>query len=110
MSNRYTVEVVKSGQPRPYADTIYHVRVTLEKREEWRGSTEWEPNAGITEEAARYIIGGLRCGFTDFIYPVRNLAGENISTTEDYYRTRLDWIKETAPGVWEFHTTTAFTD
>lgn len=105
MSYRYTVETIASGQPRAYADTINHSRVTFEKREEWRGSTEWEPCAGMKEEAVREMLRVLKCGFTDFVRP----TGRPM-TMEEVFTTRLDWLRETEPGVWEFHTTSEYTD
>jgi hypothetical protein len=104
-TRRYTVETLAAGQPRPYADTIHHVRVTME----WvpyAGPREWTPNTGSNPESIASILKGLRCGFTDFTYPPKDRE----ATTEDYFRTRLDWLRNTAPGVWEFHTTSASTD
>jgi hypothetical protein len=105
-SYRYTVETIASGQPRPYADTIHHVRVTFEHVPWLNGKDEFEPACWDNEEAVRDVLQGLRCGFTDFAYPPKDRP----STTEDYYRTRLDWLKRVEPNVWEFHTTSAFTD
>lgn len=102
---RYTIQTLASGQPRPYADTIRHVRVIMEWVP-WSGDVEWQPDAANVEEAIRERLKGLRCGFTDFTYPPK----EREATTADYFATRLDWLRMTAPGVWEFHTTSAFTD
>jgi hypothetical protein len=102
---RYTVETLKAGQPRPYADTIAHVRVTMEVMQTWRGSTEWEPNPATNTEWVYPILKGLCCGFTDFVYDPKTMPSQDA-----YFRTRLDWCKMVEPGVWEFHTTSAFTD
>lgn len=107
-TRRYTVETLAAGQPRSYADTINHVRVTFEwvpyiKREPGVEPV-FEPCANWTEEAVRDKLRGLQCGFTDFDY---NSSDKGMDA---YFRTRLDWLKETAPGVWEFHTTSAYTD
>ena len=104
MAERYTVETLASGQPRAYADTIRHVRVAFEKREDWRGSTEWQP-ATPTEAQVRETLKALRCGFTEFVRP----TGRPM-TMEEVFTTRLDWLRQTSPGVWEFHTTSEFTD
>lgn len=103
---RFTVQTIASGQPRAYADTINHVRVLLEHVPYVGGDGDkWEPNADLSVDGAKRIIAGLSCGFTDFTYPPKDRE----ATTEDYFRPRLDWIKSTAPGVWEFRTTSAYT-
>lgn len=102
---RYTISTLAAGQPRPYADTIHHVRVTMEWVP-WGGEREWTPDPANNLEAIKDRLAGLCCGFTDFTYPPKDRE----ATTEDYFRTRLDWLRNTAPGVWEFHTTSPFTD
>lgn len=98
---RITVDTLKAGQPRPYADTITHVRVTF----------EWQGVAGFSDKDAPYVpqdkfwnearvretLPGLCCGFPS-------------KPPEGWWSTRLDWLKEVSPGVWEFHATTPFTD
>lgn len=106
VATRITIETLASGQPRPYADTIRHVRVTFECRI-FRLDDDWKPwDERTKEEVVRDWLNRLQCGFTEFVYPPKDRE----ATTEDHYRTRLDWLKQVAPGVWEFHTTTAFTD
>jgi hypothetical protein len=105
---RYTVQTIASGQPRAYADTINHVRVTFEwvpyKKREDGEELAFEPCANWTPEAAQHALKGLCCGFTDFDYKTAE------PTMDNHFRTRLDWLREVAPGVWEFHTTSPFTD
>jgi hypothetical protein len=105
---RYTVQVIACGQPRAYADTINHVRVTFEwvpyKRREPNEELAFEPWTGATEEAVGRRLKGLCCGFTDF--DPRTAP----KTIDNHFRTRLDWLCEVAPGVWEFHTTDPYTD
>ncbi|MGQ3081043.1 MULTISPECIES: hypothetical protein [Alphaproteobacteria] len=103
-SRRFTIETLAAGQPRAYADTIHHVRVFLE-HVPYGGEGGWQPNANLAVEPVQKILAGLQCGFTDFKYP----PADRESTTEDYFRAHLDWIRSTAPGVWEFHTTSAYT-
>lgn len=112
---RYTVETLAAGQPRPYADSIHHVRVTFE----WNGwaedDAELEPNF-ISEDAARRQLLTLSCGFL-----------EKTKVEAHWADTRLDWLKpiggkpasEVIPhgdpnqicaSVWEFHTTSPYTD
>lgn len=104
---RVTCETLRSGQPRAYADTIRHVRVTFELQN-WDSRPEapkWIPRKGVTEEEVRAILPYMKCGFTDFVYDRKSDA-----SAEAYFRTRLDWLRKVSAGVWEFHTTSAFTD
>lgn len=105
---RYTVQTLAYGQPRPYADAINHTRVTFEwvpyKNREPGEEPTFEPCAGWSEDAAKRHLKNLCCGFTDFDY--RSAP----ATMDNHFRTRLDWLREVAPGVWEFHTTEPFTD
>lgn len=103
-ARRFTIETIAAGQPRAYADTINHVRVFLE-HVPYGGDGEWQPNANLAVEPVKKILAGLQCGFTDFTYPPKDRE----ATTADYFASRLDWIRSTAPGVWEFHTTSAYT-
>lgn len=98
---RITIEVLASGQPRPYADSQTHVRVTFEWWHSWAGNdadsrSKWTackwPEADI-----RACLKTLKCGFTD-------------AEPKCWADTRLNYLKEVQPGVWEFHTTTPFTD
>jgi hypothetical protein len=104
---RYTVQTIACGQPRAYADTIHHARVTFEwvpyKNRAQGEEPTFEPCEGWSEEAAGRRLKGLCCGFTDFVCPPN-------PTMDDHFRTHLDWLREVAPGVWEFHTTAAYDD
>lgn len=91
MSRGYA-EVIQSGQKRAYADTTRHVRVTFGD----------DPD----EAEVRERLLAMHVGFTDFTYPPEGRD----ATAEDFFATRLDWLKKTGEGVWEFHTTSAFTD
>lgn len=113
---RITIETLAAGQPRAYADSRTHVRVTWEMyypkvradQEEGTGEGQygWRPNPYVKEEKVRKVLPALDCGFTDFTYPPKDRA----ATPGDYYATRLEWLREISPGVWEFYTTSAFTD
>lgn len=104
---RVTTEVLASGQPRPYADSRYHVRVTFE----WNGwrdpNAEFEPQY-LSEKIVRERLLKMQVGFV-----------ENTRDESQWYDTRLDWLKPIDPrdnggvtvaSVWEFHTTTPYTD
>lgn len=114
--HRFTIETLASGQPRPYADTIHHVRVTFE-------SVPWNAKDGelqpsfMNEEAARRLLDKIPyAGFT-----------AKTRAEVDWFDTRLDWLKpmdgkpaseviahgdpkQICASIWEFHTTTPFTD
>lgn len=99
---RIEFEVLASGQPRPYADSVFHARVTFTNK------TSYGPNAGEyvpslffdnsdQEDKLRQLLRAVPFGFTD-------------SPPENWASTRLDWLRNDAPGVWEYHTTSPFTD
>lgn len=108
-TRRYTVETLKAGQARPYADDVCHVCVTFEwvpYRDRADGDVPtFEPCDGWSEETASRWLKQLSCGFTDYKYDAKTDG-----SMDAYFRTRLDWLREVAPGVWEFQTTSAFTD
>lgn len=90
---RIEVEVLVLGQSDEYRNITNHVRITFEQNH--KGI--WKPSTGWSDFMVRSILRGIPCGFTD-------------EPPRDWASTRLDWLKNTAPGVWEFHTTTPFTD
>lgn len=99
---RYTVDILTSGQPRPYADSRSHVRVTIEWFFAWLGDpkdlrSEWRSNDSWTEEQIRALLPHLRCGFTE-------------NTEWKLGHARLDSLKQVSPGVWEFHTSEPYND
>ena len=115
MKTRYTIEILASGQPRPYADTIHHARVDFE-------SSGWKPDAPlgpvfVTEDFARNTLLRLPCGFTEVTR----------KTADHPFATVLDWLrpidpkpesevrpngnpKQSCASAWEFQTSTPFTD
>jgi len=115
MKQRVTTEILASGQPRPYADTINHVRVSFESVPWDSKSGELEPSF-MSEEVARQRLLYSGCGFT-----------EKMKADVEWYATRLDWLKpidgkpaseliphgdpsQICASVWEFHTTSPYTD
>jgi hypothetical protein len=90
---RITIEVLASGQPRPYADSRLHVRATFEH--DWNGKG-YQPSIW-TEDIVKAQLIALACGFP---------------TTEpaDWASPVLRSFEQTAPGVWEFVVTEAYTD
>lgn len=115
-ARRITVETVAAGQPRPYADSMHHVRVFFEYVPWNDNGGDFQPNF-ISEASARERLRG-QYGFTE-----RKRGDEDC----DWFSTRLDWIKpidaksaadviplgnpnQVVAATWEFHTTTPFTD
>lgn len=102
MMIRYTIQTLQAGQPRPYGPHVLRVRVTFE----WSYQNEeggWQKRC-VREEYVRSKLPGLECGFTDYANAERD------PSMAAHFRAKLDWLKEIEPGVWEFQTTTPFTD
>lgn len=101
MTYRYRVDILASGQPRPYADHRSHVRLTIDHFFAWLGDpndarSEWKPNETWKEPEVRELLKLLRWGFP-------------LKEPENWADTQLVWLRNTAPGVWEFYTTSAYT-
>jgi hypothetical protein len=102
MTYRIEIDVLASGQPRPYADSRSHVRVTFTHFFAWCGNpkderSEWRP-WNCQEDLVRELL------------PHLPAAGFPKSEPKTWADTRLTKLEKTAPGVWEFHTVTPFTD
>lgn len=107
MGHRVTVKNLASGQPRPYADSRSIVQVLFET-EDYQNLGTYKP-WDLTEERVRERLKGLVCGFTEFRYP-QDCKDPAKPTASEYFTTRLDYLKKVSPGLWEFKTTSAFTD
>jgi hypothetical protein len=95
---RYSVVILASGQPRPYADHFGRVRIALEiKAQKMNGAGEWKPNDYWKEEDVRELAKNLKCGFP------KN------EKQESWADTTLTSFTKIAPGIWEFTTSTAYT-
>ncbi len=118
---RYTVETLAAGQPRAYADSVYHVRVTVEETDPMKvrhTDADWVP-VYYNEENIQPLLERLQCGFMRKHTPKHGLE------------IRLDWLKPIDPfkigdpnpplrvwgkagelvsHIWEFHVTSPFTD
>jgi hypothetical protein len=90
---RITIETLAAGQPRPYADSQLHVRVTFEH--DWNGKG-YETLDYNEERVKEYLI-NLKCG-----YPAEPPA--------NWASPHLQWLKRISLGVWEFLVTEAYTD
>ncbi len=116
---RYTIEILASGQPRAYADSIRHVRVTVEETDPMLyNSNEFIPWI-MPESSIIPLLERLQCGFM------------KKHTPQHWLEPRLDWLKPIDPykigdpnppprvwgksgelvsHIWEFHVTSPFTD
>jgi hypothetical protein len=119
MIQRYTIETLESGQPRPYADHVTRKRVTFE-RDAPSSVTVIVPQR-MDEQSARLNLLRLQCGFTLY---TRTDRGPSM---DDHFKPVLDWLKpidgipaseaiefgdpsQIVASVWEFQVTTPFTD
>jgi hypothetical protein len=98
---RYTVQCLRSGQPRPYADSVEEYRVAIE----WQGPTRkndpadkpFIPRPELNKDAVLRILKGLCGGWCD--------QGEG-----HVYSRRLDKCEMVEPGVWKVIIVQPFTD
>lgn len=87
---RYTVECLAAGQPRPHADSVYHYRITVE----WQGVAGWKDPENtpfvtrpeLHESCVKPILRALAGGWKD---------------EPDWHERRLEKCEMVAPGVWE---------
>lgn len=105
MTYRYRVEYLASGQPAAYQDSRTHVRLTIDYFRAWLGDPNdersvWVPNDGWKEPEIRALLPHLRCGF------VAESSKERKHGLEPY----LLWLKNPAPGIWEFYVVTPYCD
>lgn len=78
----YTYKILRSGQPRPYADTERVVEITLEK--------------GLTKQQASDIVENMDIGYST-------------KAPDNPFSPKLSYFKETTPGTWEFKTISMYT-
>ena len=96
---RYTVVCLASGQPRPYADSCYHYRVTVE----WQGpeligaspDRPFVPRPELDRSIVLPILRGLTRGWED---------------NPGAFGRRLERCDMTSPGVWDVVIVEPFTD
>lgn len=94
-SRRYTFETIRSGQPRPYADSVHEFLMTAE----WipLGGTDWVPNDSLNEQLVKRQANGF-CQFKES------------DDKPDWHESKLTSFTKDAPARWRFVVTTAFTD
>ena len=117
MKHRFTVETLASGQLRPYADTIHHVRVTFEhvpwnsksgELEPWfmgedavRGDLEMMPLAGFTSKT-RGDVYSWSDTYLEWLKPIDGKPASEVIPHGD--------PKQICASVWEFRTVSPYTD
>lgn len=75
-------KVLRSGQPRAYADSELVIEVYLKE--------------GLTKQEASDSIRYMNIGFDD-------------TKDKEWYLPKLSYIRETSPGTWEFKMVSAYT-
>ena len=109
MSWRYTVTEA-GGSNVPYRGSTLRRRIQFEHFFAWLGNPNDERsywrNLPVTEEKVRKVLKALDLGFTEHVYPVKGRTSE----PGDYYATRLNYLKEIEPGIWEWETHSPYTD
>jgi len=106
--DRVTYETLTAGQPRPYADSIYRYRIYF----------EWQGMAGYKDKNAPFVPRDKMVATSNphALAMVTKFAKAFSGWSEptdhgfDWASTKLDYIKEVGPGVWEFQTSSAYTD
>lgn len=104
---RIEAEILRSGQPRPYADSETVGRITITRLQqygpqkgEWAPCSSWDEtwNKDDTEDKPiRDLLRQCHIGFTD-------------TPPADWASTRLNYLKQISVGVWEFRTISPCTD
>lgn len=112
MKERYTVETLRCGQPRPYADHEHECRISVERTSPCgENAGEWEPFRcdGWTEKQredwAKRIVRGVFRNFRE--------QGDDDGRTgmEAYYFPTLRWLKvDPHTGTIRALVTEAYTD
>ena len=102
MTVRYTIDVLASGQPRPYADHRYIARIKFEIFFAWLGNpnderSKWVPLKGLdVEKVTKFLSAAPGIQFSD-----QKAGGWDWS---------LRSLKEIEEGTWEWYMTQPYTD
>ena len=102
-SSRFTFEILASGQPRPYADSHYHWRLTIEHVSYIRppgAPRVWEPRILSAPEARRAFEG------FGVVTPATPLKTDD----REWHVNYIDHMVTREPGVWELLTITPYAD
>lgn len=96
---RFTIETLAAGQARPYADTVHRYRLVF----------EWQGMEGYKNKDAPFIPHAV--DNEDFARSYCKLFGGWTEDAEgDWASTRLEYIKQIEPHIWEWQTRAAYDD
>ncbi len=114
---RITINTLRSGQPRAYADSVTQVRVTFEQTDPMLLKSDAFIPMILPESAVVPWLKNLRCGFIEERNPKHGLEPHLV------YLVPIDPVKIGDPGVrawgkpnefvshiWEFQVVSPFTD
>lgn len=94
---RYTVETLQAGQPRAYADSVYHYRVTI----------EWQGLEGYKNKDAPFK---LHDWSPDIVKSKLRSLTHNWKDDPKWWEPKLDYIKRISEGVYEVRIIQAYND
>lgn len=97
-TRRFTFDTVRSGQPRPYADSVTEIIVTVEWIPAYgKNKTEFEIN-DLNEKLVKSAVKGY--------HPFKEEGDADVHWSSSMLTT----CTKLGPGKWRFVITTAFTD
>lgn len=94
-TRRFMFETLRSGQPRPYADSEYEYIITVEWVR-YASGAQWEPN-DISDDIVKQTARGYCC----VKFP---------EDKPDWADTTVTSFSKIGPGKWRLFATRAFTD
>jgi len=113
---RITLTTIASGQPRPYADSRLIVQIKFEVFFAWLGDpnhekSKWKPDIHWTKEEVGKALEALKCGFPGLDTTPANWAAPHLQYLKEIKEDRTPVVAgDQHTGIWEFHTTSAYTD
>lgn len=101
---RYTVEYIRTGQPRAYADheDIYHITIEFKR---WRPYKGYDAEFTLADDLGEINVIPHIKKFCHWVEP-----NDKMSSTEFHFAPHLEYIKKIGEGKWEVFIRTAFTD
>lgn len=105
-----TVECLQYGQPRPYADHVYHYRVTITRIPEIHNHSLYR-DSSKHEDCPACTFTLVPCKWSKELVEKYLKAVKWWSDKPDNpFDSKLQYIKNISEGVWEFMVTEAFSD
>ena len=118
MKMRITFERLKSGQERPYADTVYRSRMLIETQ----GLAGYKDSNAPLVPMGEHVDGVARTpeGWPEIdpqycikyarVYSGWTDVDPNDHSMDAHFQTKLDYIKQVGPGLIEWQTTYPYDD